>query len=214
MTREDLGKIERSAYRTAMDTGLWDIFLASVFAVFAVAPFLSTRLGDFWSTAVFLPVWLLVYLGIRSVHARVILPRVGTIEVGRKRRARLRGFTWTMLALNVAALAIGAHAAVATSAGSGAMVHLRFSLVLLVGFSVAAYFLEIPRLFFYGVLLAAAPFVGEELFRRGHASHHGFPITFGAASVVIFVSGLVRLHRLLARAATHTEAAPGGRADV
>lgn len=199
MADGELKRMERSTFRAAADTGLGDIFLASVFAIFAVAPFLSGRLGDFWSSAVFLPVWAGVYLVIRRVHARVVIPRVGIIEVGPRRRARLRRFTLIMLAMNIGALALGAYAASRSTAEQGSVFPLVLSVILLLGFSLAAYLLEIPRLFFYGVLLAGAPFVGEKLFQRGLASHHGFPITFGVAAVIILVSGLVRFRRVVPR---------------
>ena len=60
-----------------------------------------------------------------------------------------------------------------------------------------AFFLEIPRVFAYGILLAASPLVGEALFLRGYASHHGFPVVFGVSAVAILVSGIVRFVRFL-----------------
>jgi len=201
VTDDELKRVERSTFRAAADTGLWDTLLASVFALFAIAPLLSGRLGDFWSSAIFLPVWAGVYLLIRLVHARVIVPRVGIIEVGSRRRARLRRFVWIMFAVNVVAFALGIFAATRSTVAQGSVPQivypLALAMTLLIGLSLAAYFLEIPRLFFYGVLAAVAPLVGEELFQRGYASHHGYPIAFGALAAIIFVSGLVRLWRVL-----------------
>ena len=199
MTDDDLKMVERSTFRAAADTGLWDIFLASYFAIFAVAPFLSGRLGDFWSAAVFVPVWAVVYLTIRIVHARVVVPRVGIIEVGTRRRGRLKWLTSIMLVANLVAFAVGVYAATRSTAGQSSLFPHMFSMMLLLGFSTAAYFLGIPRVFLYGVLLAGAPLVGEELWQRGYASHHGFPITFGVAAGIIFVCGLVRFWRVLPR---------------
>jgi hypothetical protein len=204
--------VERSTFRAAADTGLWDVFLASIFALFAVAPLLSGRLGDFWSSVVFVPVWAGVYLMIRIVHSRVVVPRVGIIEAGPMRRARIRRFTSIMLVVNVVALALGIYAA-ARPMPEGVYLSLpvyplALALVLLSGFSLAAYSLDIPRLFFYGVLVGGAPVVGEVLFRRGYASHHGFPLTFGIAAAVIFVSGLVRFWRVLPRRMAGSEELP------
>ena len=60
MTSNDLAAAERRGFRSVVDTGLWDVMLASVVAMFAIAPLLSVRLGDFWSSAVFVPFWGLV----------------------------------------------------------------------------------------------------------------------------------------------------------
>ena len=55
---------ERKAFRTTYNDGLVDIFLGCFFLMFVIAPYLSASLGDFWSSAVFLPFWALVYLAI------------------------------------------------------------------------------------------------------------------------------------------------------
>jgi hypothetical protein len=208
MTDDDLKKMERSTFRAAADTGLWDVLLASVFAVMAIAPLLSGRLGDFWASAVFWPVLAGVYLIIRIVHTRVVVPRVGVIEVGARRRARLYRFVLIMVVVNVVLLALGIYAFTRSTAGQGALVQLGLSVPLLLGFSLAAFFVGIPRLFFYGVLVGGASFVGEELFQRGYASHHGFPVAFGVAAAIICVSGLVRFWRVLPRKRAGSEELP------
>jgi len=199
MSIKDLKALERSSFRAATDTGLWDVFLASIFATLAIVPFLSGRLGDFWSSALILPVSAVVYLIVRAVQSRVIVPRVGVIEVGPERRARLRRLTLIMTVANVLALALGTYAATQATEGQQILARFLFPMMLLVGFSVAAYFLQILRVFVYGVLLAGALPIGEELFRRGYAPHHGIPIAFGVAAAIIFVSGLVRFWRVLPR---------------
>ena len=56
MSRQlSLKEAERKAFRTKYDDGLWDILLGCFFSMFAIAPFLSASLGDFWSSAVFVP---------------------------------------------------------------------------------------------------------------------------------------------------------------
>ncbi|MFC1640156.1 hypothetical protein ACFL3B_05275 [Gemmatimonadota bacterium] len=208
MTDADLKKLERTTFRAAADTGLWDLLLASYLATFAIVLLLSGRLGDFWSSAILVPVCAGVYLIIRIIHTRVVLPRVGIIEVGSRRRTHLRRLSSIMLVVNLVAFALGIFAATRSAAGQDFPVPLVLSLTLLVGFSLAAFLLGIPRLFVYGVLVAGAPLVGEELFQRGYASHHGWPITFGVAAAIIFVSGLVRFWRILPRRMAGAEALP------
>jgi hypothetical protein len=193
----DLKRIERSTYRSVSDSGLWDIFLASIVASLAIAPLLSVHLGDFWSSAVFLPVYAAILVVIRVIQVRVIQPRIGTVEFARPRRQRLVALTVVMLVVNIAAFIGGLVAATRAPVMQGQVVSLTMSLVILVGFSTAALFLAIPRVFFYGLLLAAAPPIGEALFVRGYASHHGFPVVFGVGATVILVSGIVRFFRFL-----------------
>jgi hypothetical protein len=163
----------------------------------AIAPLLSVHLGDFWSSAVFLPVYAALLVVIRVVQVRVVQPRIGTVEFARPRRKRLVALTAVMLVVNIAAFITGLVAATRAPAVQGQVVSLTMSLVILVGFSAAALFLAIPRVFFYGVLLAAAPPIGEAMFVRGYASHHGFPVVFGVGATVILVSGIVRFIRFL-----------------
>ena len=213
MVDDDLKRMERDTFRAAMDTGLWDIFLASLFAVFAIAPHLSVRLGDWWSTAVFVPVWVVVFVIIRIVHTRVVVPRVGLIEVGARRRGRMKWLTSIMLVANLVALVAGIFAATRATPGQDSFFPHMLSLMLLLMFSTAAYMLGIPRLFFYGLLLAGAPLVGEELWQRGYVSHHGFPVVFGVAATVIFVSGLVRFWRIVPRKTVGSDELPLGEND-
>jgi hypothetical protein len=197
MTDRELKRLERSTYRAATDSGLWDMFLAGVFAMLAVGPLLSVHLGDFWSTAVFIPFWAGGLWAIHYVQTRVIRPRLGVVEFSAPRKRRLATLGVVMLVANVLALILGIFAATRTPTIQDDIVPISFSLVLLGGFSTAAFVLGIPRVFAYGVLLATAPPVGEFLFRRGYASHHGFPVVFGLSAAIILVSGIVRFLRFL-----------------
>ena len=78
-----LKQIEKKAFKSAHSDGLWDILLGCFVLMFAVAPLLSERLGDFWSSAVFLPFWGLVYFAVRFLRTSVVAPRVGTFRLGR-----------------------------------------------------------------------------------------------------------------------------------
>jgi len=70
-------------------------------------------------------------------------------------------------------------------------------LLALAGFSAGAYFLDLPRLYGYGVLVGLASPIGELLYRHAGASHHGWPIAFGVSGGAIFIVGLVILVRFL-----------------
>lgn len=199
MSKIDLVETERRSFRSATDTGLWDIGVAAMASMFAVVPFWSASLGDFWSSVAYVPVLLVVFLALRWVRDRYVMPRVGVARFGAYRRARLRRFTAVMLVVNVVALALGVVAAFRFDAGMSWAYPFAFGLSILVMFSAAAYFMEIPRFFFYGLLLIGGSLVGEELFRRGQVTHHGYPVVFGSAAVVIATVGLVRLLGVLRR---------------
>lgn len=191
----DLKDTERRAFLAAVDTGLWDVMIAAVVSMLAIAPLLSDRLGDFWSSAVFVPVWAVLYLVLRALKKRVVEPRVGVVRFGPERKARLSRLTWIMLVANVVAFVGGLVAAY--RAGPTWTPPVLMGVMILVMFSTAAYFLDIPRFFLYGLLLVVAGAAGEVLWRQGLVSHHGFPVVFGVSAVVIAVTGLLRFAKHL-----------------
>lgn len=192
-----LKEAERKAFRTSFDDGLWDIFLGCFFLMFAVAPLLSNRLGDFWSSAIFLPFWALVYLAIRLIRKHVVAPRIGVVKFGPRRQARLVKFTASMLIINFVALILGLLAVATFGRVPGLTYTIIVGLILLVGLSLAAYFLDFTRLYLYGLLVFLAPLVGEWLFAQGYVAHHGFPITFGLISSIMILTGMVVFIRFL-----------------
>jgi len=195
--RISLKQAERRAFTAAFEDGLSDVFIGCVVSMFAIAPHLSTRLGDFWSSAVFLPVWAALYVIIRMVRKHVVAPRIGRVTFGAARKAKLMRFNIVMLVVNVIALVLGAFVAVKFRSVSGLVTASLFGLICLTLASLGAYLLGFRRLYLYGLMLAASPLVGEWLWTHKGASHHGFPITFGITSGVIILTGLVIFLRLL-----------------
>jgi len=190
---------ERKVFRATFQDGLWDVFIGCVVLQLAVSPLLSTRLGDFWSSAVFLPFYALVFGIIWLVRKSVVAPRLGSVRFGPARKTRLKKFTIIMLAVNLVAFLAGMVFAIRADVSSGLMYVVLFGFIVLVLFSTAAYFLECVRFFVYGVLFVLSFVVGEWLFAQHSVRHHGFPITFGLTSGIIITVGLVHFVRLLRR---------------
>jgi hypothetical protein len=192
-----LKEAERKAFRTTLNDGLVDIFLGCFLLMFVIGLYLSDSLGDFWSSAVFLPFLALVYLAIWLIRRYVVTPRIGMVKFGQARKAKLAKFTVVMLVINVVALILGTVAALSFGSVPGQMISILFGLILLMGFSIAAYFLHFNRLYIYGLLVGLSPLIGEWLWTHGYATHHGFPITFGTSSGIMILVGLAVFIRLL-----------------
>jgi len=189
---------ERKVFQSTFADGLWDVFLGCSFPLqFAIAPFLSVSMGDFWSSAVFLPFWGAVYLVIWLVRKNVVAPRVGVVKFGAARKTRLKKYTAAMLVINVIAFILGIVAFLGFGSLPVGGPPFILGLILLIGFSTAAYFLDFPRLYAYGLLGALGTQIGEWLYQNMGASHHGFPIAFGTLAGVMILTGLVTFARFL-----------------
>jgi MFS family permease len=193
---KSLQEVERKVFRTVYQDGLWDVFLGCFALLFALGPLLSVRLGDFWSSAVFLPFWGLVALAIWLIRRHVVAPRLGVVKFGPARKRKLLRFNLAMLVVNVLALVAGIVVALQSTV-PGQVVPIGFGLVLLVGFSVTAYLLDFRRLYLYGLLVGLSPLVGEWLYTHYGVPHHGLPVTFGLSSAIMIGTGLVIFARLL-----------------
>lgn len=183
---------DRQVFRSVLEDGLADIFLSSIVLIWAVAPFLSTSIGDFWSSAIFIPLWGGLYLVLHLVRKHVVQPRAGIVKFGVARRKKLTAFTWIMLVLNVLFMVLGVFAFF-LPVGSGFTRILPVSLMILASFSLAGYFLDAPRFYVYGVLWAGGFFVGEWLYQAYGFVHHGYPVAFGAVALIIFLTGIYKL---------------------
>ena len=189
---------ERKVFQSTFADGLWDVLLGCWFPLqLAIGPFLSPSMGDLWSSAVFIPFWGVVYLIIWLVRKKVVVPRVGRVKFGAVRKTKLKKFTVTMLVFNVIAFILGLIAAFRFRSLPLGGPNLVLGLILLIGFSTAAYFLDFPRLYVYGLLAALGTQFGEWLYQNMGASHHGYPIVFGTLAGVMILTGLVTFARFL-----------------
>ena len=192
-----LKEAEIKVFKAAYNDGLWDVFIGSFFLQFAIAPLLSDSLGDFWSSAVFLPFWALVITAIILVRKHVVTPRTGIVKFGASRKKRLTKFTTAMLAVNIAAFIAGLFFAFNFNIAPGWIITAAFGFMILLMSSAAAYFLNFNRLFIYGLLFFLSSITGEWLYINLKINHHGFPITFGITAGIIIITGLVLFFRLI-----------------
>lgn len=192
-----LKETESRVFKFTFQDGLVDIYIGCFILMFAIGPFLSPYLGDFWSSVIFLPFWAIVALILWFIRKNVVRPRVGTVKYGSWRISRMVRFNVLMLFLGTFALILGILSAVRFRFVPGWIHTARFSLIFLLGFSIAGYLLDFTRLFVYGVLVALAPLIGELLYVYYKVPHHGFPVTFGITAGLIIITGLALFMRLL-----------------
>ncbi len=183
---------DRKVFRSAFDDGLVDIFISCVVLMFAVGPYLSVYLGDFLSSAIFLPFWGFVVLILFLIRRSVIKPRAGTVIYGLQRRKKLTLYTGIMLTLYIVFFILGL-VAFTHFVSPGWISFIPFTAMVLISFSLAGFFLDVTRFYLYGLMLAGGFFVGEWLYRSLGVPHHGYPIVFGISAGVIFLVGIFKL---------------------
>ena len=198
MTQDaDLKQIERRAYVSYFQDGLWDIVIGLVAAAWAVGPLLSDLgLSDLWVGAIFLPFSAVAYAIFWAGKRFVTRPRMGLVRFGPKRKARLTKILAVTTALLTVGLVVGIVASISGTT-SGWVYPAAFCAVLLAGFSLGAYFLDFPRLYLYGALLALSLPIGEVLFRYAGVAHHGWPATFGVSAAVMLLIGVTLFARFV-----------------
>ncbi len=192
-----LREAERRTFRLAFDDGLWDILIGACVLSFILVLYLGPILGDLWSSMVLIPAWALAYAAVRVARRYMVAPRRGTVKFGPVRKARLTRLTLALMLLNVVGLVAGAFGAFLVFRVPGQIFTIVFGLLLLCALGTAAYFLDLPRLYVYALLLGLAPAVGEWLWARGLATHHGLALTFGIAAGIMILVGLVIFIRLM-----------------
>jgi hypothetical protein len=196
-----LQAMERKVYRSYYQDGLLDLFLGVMLAQFAIAPLLSVwGMGDFWSSAIWLPVYLAALLGMHWAKRRIVEPRLGQVKYSPERRAKIRYFTTGAVALGVIMFAAGL---IVFIKGDLRVSEWTFPATVATGLFLAFFILGMwiraARFILYGIWTSFASLAGEMLFRKALATHHGFPLAFGTSSLLFVGSGIVLFLRFLKR---------------
>lgn len=191
----NLNDLERKAFRSTFEDGLFDLLITCFTLQFALAPLLGDLgLGDFWSSFVFLPVYLIALLGLGIAKKKITVPRIGLAKYSPARKTKIRKLHFYLSMMFLAGIFSGLFA---FKIGAASMAKWFapgiFSFLILFVFSVAGFYLDFPRLFFYGIFISVLIPVGEVLFWNGKVSHHGYPMVFGIASIIVFSNGIYHL---------------------
>ncbi len=194
----NLKDLERKAFRSTFQDGLWDIFIGFLFTQFAIAPFLSERgLSDFWSSAAFFPIYMIVLAGVMLLKKYVVAPRLGMVQFSKKRKSRFKRLILMTNIILVIGIIAGVFFVDISNLNIKWLVPATFSLILLIGFSATAYLLDLTRFYIYGAMNSLAVVVGELLYQFAGAVHHGFPVAFGVTSSVTIIVGIVLLVKFI-----------------
>jgi len=198
----NLKEIEKKAYRSTFQDGIWDIFLGLTLLILAIGALLS-NIGVTKGVHMTILIALLavVFLAFIAGKKFITVPRMGFVKFGPKRKSKIRKSRIILLVSVVAgAVVFAAAALVIRSYPSG-----RPKLLLLlpaawivnaiIVFSFLAYYLDCTRLYAYGVLFALP--VPVDMVVKEFAGVNLSPIAFAIPATVMLVIGTVLLVRFL-----------------
>ena len=201
MTRDDiLQAMERKILRSFHQDGLLDLFLGLMLAQFAVTPLMHQHgVGDSWYYAIWLTVYTAAVLGMNWAKRTIVGPRLGLVKLSREQKVKLRRLTWfsVIFSVLIAAFAGGIVAFKKDIHASEWTFSILMALGLLLSFSSLSAVTREVRFLFYGILVSAASLAGEVLYRRAGVPYHGFPLSFGTASLALIGIGVFLFIRFI-----------------
>jgi hypothetical protein len=198
----DLKQLERKVWTSFYEDGIWDIYLGLLLSALAVGAFFAdTGISEKYS--IFGHVGILVFAMLFLVLGKhfITVPRIGTVVFGPRGRARL---TKAQILLAISCVSgLAAFLLIASTIGNATarqpvmdyIFPLFWTVNMFVLFSLAAYFLNYPRLYIVGLLYAIA--VPADKIMRQILHIDLTVVAFGVPALVILIMGIVVLVRFL-----------------
>lgn len=198
----DLQGLEKRAWRSAFQDGLWDIYMGLLILGLGIAPFgymfgLPAELGSmiivlFWNTIAVL----FLILGKKLIT----VPRIGYVKFGVKRKKmkkRLLGFLLFNFILAVLFLFINLSGLFESLNIGGLTEPLLIGLLLItVPLSILAYFLEFHRLYIYAIFFGLGFSISELLYPLVGSPLDLF-LSLGLGGIIVILIGLIYFIKFL-----------------
>ena len=196
-----LKEIERKAFRSFHQDGLWDIYLGLLLSAMGIGALLTNlRIvpDERWAMVPYLGIVVAAMVVLWAGKKLLTAPRIGRVRFAPARKAK---FSKVTIALAGSA-GVGLVAYVLASAGRGEALSLKTVVPVmwivncLVMSAVGAHFLDFPRLCVIGTLYAVSVPAAELLRSHGLAAYAS-PLAFCVPGMVIVCMGCVLLTRFL-----------------
>jgi len=199
----DLKELEKKAYRSIFNDGLWDLFIGLIILTMGLNTLFGSilNLPELWNIIVpslvgNIIAFLVFYLGKKFIT----IPRIGFVKFGPKRKSKqlkLKIFLFIVFIANIILFILPL---------TGIINYIQFEpliLILILGigiftipFCVVAYFLDFTRLYYYAFLAGIGFFLTELLYPIVGAPLDTI-LAFGITGGVIVVIGLYYFIRFL-----------------
>jgi hypothetical protein len=209
----NLKDVERRAWRSTFQDGLLDIFLGLLLLAMAAGAWISDN--DFsrgLHMGVFIGLEVGALLAFWLGKRFITVPRMGLVKFGPKGKARKRRALWVGTGSVLVGLAFLVISLVVRGDQSQRMlwdviIPVGYVLNMLVIFSLGAYFLDVERLYFIGLMYALP--IPMDMLQRGLVGVDLTFLAFGIPAVVVLVMGGIVLRRFLRNHPIPVEAPSG-----
>ncbi len=197
MKRPDsLKEIERRAYRSTFDDGIYDIAFGFAFLILAwITSLDSIGVPRFYGYMMFAILPLIAIFGKRYIST----PRLGSVEFGMRRRSKkkfLAVICIAVLFLQMPLLMMTFANGTFGFLGEGLSVPVAASMIVAPLLIVAAYFIDYPRMYIYAaILFFSVPHAEFMIDFVGHPLE--CLISFGKPGLTILIYGVVLLSRFM-----------------
>ena len=195
----NLKEMEKKAWKSCFQDGLWDIFLGLILLGFGISPFIEEITGVTYliSYIILLSLGYIIFYGGKKY---ITIPRIGNVKFGPKRKSKKIKVV-IILAISVI---FGLAAILLTQTDlipyniDISIWGIIFAINALIVFSLMAYYLDFPRLYIYSIFFATSIFIVETSSSHG-GSTSDTVIGFGMFGVVAVLVGLLHLTRFVRR---------------
>ena len=202
MTVFNLKEIEKKAYKSTFQDGIWDIFLGCQLLILATGTLISNiGVKEGGILIILISLQVLVLTTFIFGKKRITVPRMGVVKFGPKRKHRIRKSRIILLgSVIVGAVVFIAAALVIRNYPAGRP---KLLLVLpaawvvnsIIVLSFLAYYLDCARLYIYGVLFALP--VPVDMMIKEFVGMNLSPIAFSVPAIVMLATGVTLLIRFL-----------------
>lgn len=195
----NLKEMEKKAWKSCFQDGLWDIFLGFILLSFGIAPFIEEITGVTFliSYIILLVVGYIIFYGGKKY---ITIPRIGNVKFGPKRKSK-KNKVGIILAISgifgLAAILLTQTDLIPYNIDTSIW-GIIFVINALIVFSLMAYYLDFARLYIYSIFFATSIFIIETSSSHVGSTYDNL-IGFGMFGVVIVLIGLLHLTRFVRR---------------
>jgi hypothetical protein len=196
--------LEKRAFRSTFEDGLWDIYLGGLLFLMGMGPGLvAFGLSNQLIMTLLIVLILLLMTGFFLSKRMITVPRLGLVKVGKERKMKLRKvtlmFTFSVLVGLLFALApILGFDNLFDFIGLIPVPALAFGVMSILCFGIAAYFMDYPLFLLYG-LFYAIPFPLAVVLNHLFDIRFAFLVTYPTVSLPMICIGSVHLYQFMNR---------------